>query len=220
MRRMLIALSVAAIAAVALGAQQPHPPVFLYAAVGEELVIGGIRFSVVGVMETKLQIANYNRPDNECLFIPYDTYSLFGDIRYPWFLVWKPVSPEARDRAVRMVRAKLGELHRFSPKDEKAVEIMPFSKFMSIITGMSIAVKLLLGFVGSLTLASRLMVSFSSFCFWSPSGGRSLVSPGGLPGQSLISRGSAATAEETRMAIVTIVNGMRVMRDSTNERGL
>jgi len=35
---LLIACSAAALAAVALGAQQTHPPVFLYAAVGEELV--------------------------------------------------------------------------------------------------------------------------------------------------------------------------------------
>jgi putative ABC transport system permease protein len=121
--------------------------------VGEELILNGIRFTVIGVMETKLQIANYNRPDNECIFLPYDTYAVFGDVRYPWFLVWKPISPEARDRAIAMVRARLAEIHRFNPKDEKAVEIMPFSKFMSIITGMSLAVKLLLGFVGSLTLA-------------------------------------------------------------------
>jgi len=54
---------------------------------------------------------------------------------------------------MQMVRAKLAELHRFSPTDEKAVEILAFSKFMNIINGMSLAVKLLLGFIGALTLA-------------------------------------------------------------------
>jgi len=44
-------------------------------------------------------------------------------------------------------------LHKFAPTDEKAIEIMAFSKFMSIIDGMSLAVQVLLGFVGSLTLA-------------------------------------------------------------------
>jgi putative ABC transport system permease protein len=119
----------------------------------EEIVMNGIRFTVIGVADNKVQIANYNRADNECVFIPYDTFSLFGDVKHPWFLVWKPVSGESRDRAMQMVRAKLAELHRFSPSDEKAVEILAFSKFMSIITGMSLAVKLLLGFVGALTLA-------------------------------------------------------------------
>jgi len=67
--------------------------------------------------------------------------------------VWKPLTNDSRDRAMRMVRSKLGEIHRFSPNDEKAVEILAFSKFMTIITGMSLAVRLLLGFVGALTLA-------------------------------------------------------------------
>jgi putative ABC transport system permease protein len=122
-------------------------------AVDEEIVLSGVRFSVIGVMDNKIQIANYNRRDNECVFIPYESFSIFGDIKYPWFLIWKPATPDSRDRAIQLVRAKLAELHRFSPTDEKAVEILAFSKFMSIITGMSLAVKLLLGFVGALTLA-------------------------------------------------------------------
>ncbi len=122
-------------------------------AINEEITLNGIRFTVIGVIDNKLQISNYNRRDNQCIFIPYETFSLFGDIQYPWFYVWRPVTPGSREQAIRMVRAKLAELHRFSPTDEKAVEILAFSKFMSIITGMSLAVKLLLGFIGALTLA-------------------------------------------------------------------
>ncbi|MCL4793743.1 MAG: ABC transporter permease [Bryobacteraceae bacterium] len=121
--------------------------------INEEFVLNGLRFTVIGVIENKLQIANYNRHDNECVFIPYDTFSVFGDIRYPHMLVWKPIDPGSRERAIRMVRAKLAEIHRFSPQDEKAVEILAFSQFMTIITGMALAVRLLLGFVGALTLA-------------------------------------------------------------------
>lgn len=121
--------------------------------INEEFVLNGLRFTVIGVIENKLQIANYNRHDNECVFIPYDTFSLFGDIRYPHMLVWKPVDPGSRDRAISMVRAKLAEIHRFLPNDQKAVEILAFSQFMTIVTGMALAVRLLLGFVGALTLA-------------------------------------------------------------------
>ncbi len=122
-------------------------------AINEEITLNGLRFTVIGVIDNKLQISNYNRRDNQCIFIPYETFSLFGDIQYPRYYVWRPVTPDSREQAVRMVRAKLAELHRFSPTDEKAVEILAFSKFMNIITGMSLAVKLLLGFIGALTLA-------------------------------------------------------------------
>ncbi|MEO8661739.1 MAG: ABC transporter permease [Bryobacteraceae bacterium] len=121
--------------------------------VGEEITLNGIRFTVIGLLESKLQIANYNRPDNECIFIPYGSYGVFGDKRSPMFLVWMPVSGAMRVEAVKQVRAKMAEIHRFAPNDEKAVEIMAFSQFMTIIDGMTLAVKLLLGFVGALTLA-------------------------------------------------------------------
>ncbi|MBE0656852.1 MAG: ABC transporter permease [Bryobacteraceae bacterium] len=122
-------------------------------AIDEEITINGVRFAVIGLINSKVQIANYNTRDNECVFIPYDTYSVLGDTKYAWMFVWKPVSPESRDRAIAMVRAKLAEIHRFPPNDERAVEILAFSKFMTIITGMALAVKLLMGFVGALTLA-------------------------------------------------------------------
>ena len=49
---------------------------------GEEITIAGLRFTIVGLLKTKTQISNYNTPDNNCLFIPYQTSSLLRDIRY------------------------------------------------------------------------------------------------------------------------------------------
>jgi putative ABC transport system permease protein len=120
--------------------------------VGEEITLGPVRVTVVGVLEAKGQIANYSRRDNECVFVPYDTAALYGDLRHPNFIVWTPLSGAVRNEAVKAVRATLATLHKFSPTDEKAVEIMAFSQFMSLIDGMSLALKLLLGFVGTLTL--------------------------------------------------------------------
>ncbi len=120
--------------------------------VGEDVSVGGQRFTVVGVLDSKSQLANYNRRDNECLFLPYDTMALFADLRYPSFIVWTPTSGLDRDHAIRQVRATLGNIHKFSPNDDQAVFVLAFSQFMSIIDGMSLAVKMLLGFVGALTL--------------------------------------------------------------------
>lgn len=121
-------------------------------ATGQEITVNGLRFTVVGVLETKAQIANYDRPDNRCVFVPYETMALFGDIRHPTFIVWTPVSPQAREQAIRDVRAVLAATHRFSPADEKAVFLLAFNQFLHLIEAMTLAVKLLLGFVGALTL--------------------------------------------------------------------
>lgn len=120
--------------------------------VGEEITLRGIRFQVIGVLETKAQLANYSTPDNRCIFIPYETMSLYRDIKYPDLFVWSPVSGAHRQQAIRQVRATLAGIHNFSPTDEKAVEILAFNQFMYIIDGMSLALRLLLGFVGALTL--------------------------------------------------------------------
>jgi putative ABC transport system permease protein len=120
--------------------------------VGEEITVDGLRFTVVGVLETKGQIANYNRPDNQCIFLPYEVMALYGDIRYPTFIVWTPISPQAREQAIRSVRATLAAAHRFAAADEKAVFILAFNQFLHLVEAMTLAVKLLLGFVGTLTL--------------------------------------------------------------------
>jgi putative ABC transport system permease protein len=119
---------------------------------GEDIVVNGLRFNVIGVLKTKTQISNYNEPDNECIFIPYDTASLLRDIKYPDYIVWMPVNPIFRAEAVRQVRETLARVHNFSPNDERAVQIIIFNEFLRIVDTMGMALRILLGFVGTLTL--------------------------------------------------------------------
>jgi putative ABC transport system permease protein len=119
---------------------------------GEEILVNGVRFVVIGRLQTKVQLANYNRPDNECIFIPYQTSQLFQDIRYPHVIIWSPITPAARASAVRQVRTVLAGTHRFSPTDEKAIFMLEFRKFAYIVEGMSLALNSLLAFIGIITL--------------------------------------------------------------------
>ncbi len=121
--------------------------------VGEVVTVNGLRFQIIGVLRTKAQISNYNEPDNECLFIPYDTASVLHDIKYPEFIVWTPVNPIFRAEAIRQVRETLARVHGFAANDERAVRILAFNEFMRIIDTMGTALRLLLGFIGTLTLA-------------------------------------------------------------------
>jgi len=120
---------------------------------GEAIAVNGMQFTVSGVLKKKIQISNYNAPDNECVFIPYGTAGLLHDTKYPSDIVWMPVNPQFRKQAIDQVRAALALKHYFSSKDDRAVEIIAFSEFMKQIDGMSIALRVLLGFIGALTLA-------------------------------------------------------------------
>jgi putative ABC transport system permease protein len=120
---------------------------------GEEITINGLRFSVVGVLKTKTQVANYSTPDNECVFIPFETASLYRDLKYPSDIVWMPANPVFREEAVKQVRAALARAHNFSPNDERAVRFFIFNEHLRLVDNMAIALRLLLSFVGTLTLA-------------------------------------------------------------------
>ena len=120
---------------------------------GESMTINGLQFEVVGVLKSKTQISNYNTPDNESIFIPYSTASLLTNTKYPDDIVWTPVNPQFRADAVRQVRETLGRIHNFAPKDDRAVQIIVFNEFMKEIDGMTIALRLLLALIGTLTLA-------------------------------------------------------------------
>ena len=120
---------------------------------GEEITLNGMRFVVVGVLKSKTQIANYNTPDNECAFVPYETLSLFMDIKYPDIIVWMPANPVFREKAVRQVRAVLARIHNFSPNDDRAARTEIFNDYMRLVDTMGVALRLLLVFIGTLTLA-------------------------------------------------------------------
>jgi len=120
---------------------------------GEEITINGLRFTVIGVLKTKTQIANYNTPDNDCAFIPFETASLFRDLKYPDDIVWMPTNPAFREVTVTQVRETLARIHNFAANDERAVKIFVFNESMRLVDTMGIALRLLLGFIGTLTLA-------------------------------------------------------------------
>jgi putative ABC transport system permease protein len=120
---------------------------------GEQIEINSLRFTVVGVLKTKTQIANYSTPDNECVFIPFETASLYDDIRYPDDIAWMPANPIFRDDAVRQVQETLARIHNFAPGDERAIRRYVFNEYMRLVDTMGLALRLLLGFIGTLTLA-------------------------------------------------------------------
>ncbi len=135
-----------------LGAEAAHKLFGEIPAEGEIISINGLRFSVAGVLRTKAQISNYNTPDNDCIFIPFDAMSLLRGVKYPDFIVWTPVNPMFRADAMHQVRAVLARTHNFSPNDERAVRMIAFNEFLRLIDTMSMALRVLLGFIGTLTL--------------------------------------------------------------------
>ena len=118
-----------------------------------EIKINGVRFTIVGVLRKKTQISNYAMPDDMTAYVPLTTLSGMTDVRYLSDIVLLPASNHFRDRIVADVRAALARAHNFNLKDERAVEIIEWNKFLALITGISVGLQILLTIIGTLTLS-------------------------------------------------------------------
>ena len=122
-------------------------------AIGSEIKIKGIRFTIVGLLEKKTQISNYSTPDDMTVFIPFTTLSGITDTRYLDDIVLLPASNLFRNRIVTDVRSAFARSHNFNVNDTRAVEIIEWNKFLAIISGVSLGLKVLLTIIGTLTLS-------------------------------------------------------------------
>jgi len=121
--------------------------------VGETIRIAGQPFEIVGVMEEKVQLSNYNRPDKYCVFIPWTTMGGLSDNRYVGTFVWQAVSPMLEPKAQRQVREFLAKRYRYNPADERALNMFGSEKTQEITSGIVGGLKIVLTFIGVLTLA-------------------------------------------------------------------
>ncbi|MEE8200174.1 MAG: ABC transporter permease [Candidatus Acidoferrales bacterium] len=121
-------------------------------AVGETVRINGVRFTVIGWMERKLQFSNYFTSDDNSAFIPYTTAGDLWDTRYASVLVFAPVAPKFEEQAKRQVLATVAKRQRFSPKDDRAILMYGREEFRPIIDGLTYGLQALLLFIGALTL--------------------------------------------------------------------
>jgi len=121
-------------------------------AVGETVAIGGVRFTVVGVMERKIQLSNYFSSDDESVWIPFSTAGDLWNTRYAAVLLFEPIAPQFEKKAMAQVLAAIATRQQFSPTDKKAFQMFGRDEFRPVIDAITIGLEVLLTFVGALTL--------------------------------------------------------------------
>jgi len=121
-------------------------------AAGETVLIRGVRFTVIGAMDRKLNMSAYFTSDDESCWIPYSTAADLWDSRYANVLVFSSLAPQFERKAMDQVRAAIGKRQRFSATDRRAIQMFGREEFRPIIDGITIGLQVLLVFIGSLTL--------------------------------------------------------------------
>jgi hypothetical protein len=85
-----------------------------------------------------VEIANYN-PDNECVFVPYQTGSMFGQLRYPNLIVLGAACAHHDGKSHRAGSRNVGRNPPFFAQRREGGFILPFSRFSSLADGISMA---------------------------------------------------------------------------------
>jgi putative ABC transport system permease protein len=118
-------------------------------ALGQSVRISGISFEVIGVLEAKMQEGDDNI--NKIAYIPF---SVMSDIRDTRYLdgIWLDYEGLDYDKVEGSIRSVLGTSHGFNPKDPRAVFIWNTMKNLNNWQIITMALQVLLTFIGTLTL--------------------------------------------------------------------
>jgi putative ABC transport system permease protein len=118
-------------------------------ALGQSIRINGVSFQVIGVYQHKVQGGDNN--DNSMVVIPF---SSMGDLFDTQYITGIFMDYEGQDhqQLARVVRSVLAGHHNFRPDDRRAVFIADFKQDFDEFRIVTVALKVLLAFIGALTL--------------------------------------------------------------------
>ncbi|MGZ4826111.1 MAG: ABC transporter permease [Terriglobales bacterium] len=118
-------------------------------AVGQRLRAGGVTFEVVGVLSARMQEGDSDI--NRTVFIPYTTMGLLKDIHYVGG-IWLDYEALDHDKVSKTIRQTMALAHNFDPEDHLAVRVFDAQKQLAQFEMITLGIKILMGFIGSLTL--------------------------------------------------------------------
>ncbi len=118
-------------------------------ALGERMRIDGISFEVIGVLKAKMQAGDDNI--NRVVYIPFTT---MGDLKDTHYLdtIWFNYETNDYGRIEQSTRYILASQHKFNPLDRRAVTVVNLMDQVHQLELVTIGLKILLGFIGTLTL--------------------------------------------------------------------
>ncbi len=118
-------------------------------AVGEHIRIDGLSFEVVGVLSAKMQEGDDDI--NRAIYVPFTSMSDLKDTHYLDSIWFNYETPEY-ERLEQATRDVLAVQHKFSTTDRRAVRVFNLMEQVHQFEVITIGLKILLGFIGTLTL--------------------------------------------------------------------
>lgn len=120
--------------------------------IGKTILVDGVPFTMIGIMQKKIQTAMNNGPDVRRAIMPYTTFrTTYGDI-YVNTIVLRPSDPSQQERVKGELYRVLGRKYQFDPADERALGVWDFVEAERISRNIGTGVSIFLFSIGFLTL--------------------------------------------------------------------
>jgi putative ABC transport system permease protein len=121
-------------------------------AISKQVFIQGLPFTVVGVMQHKMQMNSYSGHDLNKVSIPLTTFEAAFGYRYINNIIYVPRDLKEMEAIERRIYEVFGAKMRFDPDDERALSIWDTVEGSREFNNILIGIKLFLGIIGGLTL--------------------------------------------------------------------
>ena len=118
-------------------------------ALGEHIRLDGLSFEVIGVLAGKMQEGNDDI--NRVVYVPFSTMS---DLKSTHYLdtIWFTYQTPEYESLEQTVRTILATQHKFNQTDQQAVHVFNLMTQVHQFEIITIGLKILMGFIGTLTL--------------------------------------------------------------------
>ncbi|MDX1591749.1 MAG: ABC transporter permease [Balneolaceae bacterium] len=121
--------------------------------VGKRVLVDDTPFTVIGVMQDKLQNSSYNQRDEDRAFIPASTFSVMAGTNRINNILYVPASADIAPAVQDQVYEVMSKKHRFDSSDTDAIGLWDTNEFWSFIDVMFLGINGFLGLIGFFTLA-------------------------------------------------------------------
>src|SRR5258708_23904341 len=118
-------------------------------AIGESIRIDGVNFEIIGVGAPRMQEGDND--NNRVVYIPYNSMDVLKDNHYLDGM-WLDSARLDHDKLDKTIRETLSNAHGFQPDDNRAVFVFDAKKQLAQFGIITMALKVLLAFIGTLTL--------------------------------------------------------------------
>jgi putative ABC transport system permease protein len=120
--------------------------------IGKTILIDTMPYTVIGVLEKRMQMGTYGGPDKNHAVIPITTFQAQIGRRYLANIVMRAADPATMKAAIEETRKVIAAKYGFDPEDDRAIRTWDTVEGQKVMRNILLGIQLFLGIIGGLTL--------------------------------------------------------------------